>query len=270
MLLSAFHKLPELFLSDYSSFKYYEAHLANIYAMAILQELNSQNIPYPLSRFTIERKYDNSENKRVDLFVNLPGELIFDPLETYGRKLDNWIEIKFFTGSGRNRNQNAKTTNVGQIINDIIRLCLFVKEAQGKHRNNGRHLLLVFNDKPKEYLAFTRQGEFEDRQWLRDLLSPGVREIDIDLTDEVDTVKDPVLKGIENLKINFKCDVHSFYPLSKGSKNTSFYGYLINIFEYSVEYKQYKIRNDAYSKENWTGERVQELRDIAKDIESNN
>lgn len=269
MLLSAFHKLPELLLSDHSSFQYYEAHLANIYAMAILLELNSQNIGFPISRFTLEKKYENSQKRKADLYVNLLSEPSSSALEYYGIKAHNWIEIKYFSSLARDKDRRGKASNVGRILNDIVRLCIFIREEQGKHRSNGRYLLLLFNEVPKKYLAFERKGDNENRIWLESMLKAGNHTIQLDTGNEVKSVKNKILKGIGDFSLKFKCEVHTFNPLRENSINTVFYGYFIYIYHFEFRYGNFVINYDAFSKRGWDQKRVENLDKLAKLLDKN-
>lgn len=272
MLLSAFHKLPEILASDFSSHKYYEAHLANMYAMAVLLELNSNNINYPLSRIKIEASYTNTKKHNCDLYVELLQEGLNHPLHNYGINCHNWIEVKYFAGLARaaankSKRTEPKVSRVAEIINDIFRLCLYVKEEQGSHRDNGRFILLVFSDDPSKYLSFKRINK-SGRLWLKNLLSPGTKEVNIDLAKEVDTIKKGVMRGkCDNSRISLKCDTHMFSPLYRSPKNVTFYGYFINIFSYSLTYKQYKIDYDSHSKKYWSEKKVRELSNLSNEID---
>ncbi|MHA2219408.1 MAG: hypothetical protein ACXACY_26145 [Candidatus Hodarchaeales archaeon] len=270
MLLSAFHNLPELLLSDYSSHEYYEAYLTNMFAMAILLELNSQNIEFPISRFKFEKKYENAKSRKVDLFVNLPLEITNSPSEYYGEKPDNWIEIKYFSSLARDKDKKrrvSKVSNVGRLIRDILRLCVFTKEEQGKLRHKGRYILLLFNKEPKDYLAFGRIGGHEDRLWLKNLLTPGNHFISIDTENEVKSLKNKILKASDDFYLAFNCSVHSFHPLGNTAINTIFYGYFIYIYQYELRYKNYILRYDAFSKKGWDQERVENQNKLAKIID---
>lgn len=272
MLLSAFYKLPGLLASDFSAHANYEPYLVNLYSMAILTELNAYNIPNPLDVITLEKNYTNSPKYRADMHIDLQKVFDSGTVEAYGIKPKNWVEVKYYSALSRRKNdsEGGKASRVGQLLNDILRLCLYVSESQGKNRENGRFLLLVFNEKPRKYLAFSRKKSNNNRKWLSELLdykNPGLKKISIKLDDEVVSVKNNILNGIDKLTISFECSVNSFYPLTPTTSNTEFYGFLINIYKYKIKFRKYLIKNDAFSTERWTPEMNNDLKSIVKALD---
>jgi len=272
MLLSAFYKLPELLTADLSAHANYESYLVNLYSMAILTELNSYNIPNPIELIALEKPYSNSPRNKVDLMVNFRDAFSLNIIEAYGLKPCNWIEVKYYSDLSRrtNKNMKGKASRVGALLNDIFRLCLYIAEEQGKHRNNGRLLLLVFNEEPQKYLAFSRKKIAVNRDWLSQLLDykrPGLKSLSINLVDEVRSVTERILKGIKNIEISFKCAVNSFYPLGPTAINTKFIGFLINIFEYKIKYNGYEFDYDAFSKTGWSAEMIENSKSLVKQLE---
>jgi hypothetical protein len=129
--------------------------------------------------------------------------------------------------------------------------------------------LVLFNEKPEKYLAFNRKGDYEKRIWLEDMFKPGKHHVNIDMNNEVDSVRNKILGGMGGFSLNFHCDVHSFQPLAKNGTNTIFYGYFIYIYQFEFRNKNYIIEYDAFSKEKWDQERVENLKKLANLIDKN-
>jgi hypothetical protein len=267
MLLSAFYKLPEILTSDFSSNSYYEAYIANMFSMAVLLELNSNNIDSPLTRIKIEPPYSNSENHHADLLIELLSPVSNDILRYYGINCHNWIEAKYFAGLARKKEGSnttePKVKNIALIIKDILRLCFYIEELQGEYRENGRFLLLLFNEKPDKYLSFDKNDKSR-RVWLDDLFSQGRKTIKIDISSEPNTIKKYTLN--EKLDINsitIECDVHSFEPLFIYASNTTFYGYFINIFKFDIMTNGIQFSYDTYNNIYWGPEKVNQLKELS-------
>lgn len=229
---SAFYKMPELLLNEKVS-NIYEASVRNILSLSFLLEFNSRNTSNPMERIKLEKEYANMRKRKFkcDLFLDLEG--LYDKVRHahLGLSEKNWFEIKYFGGKGRSKGSVAKTGNVGKILNDILRLCLCIKELQGNIRENERFLICVFNDQPEKYLPKLKKD-----LWLNQMLESGIRNIAIDFKSLQNSSKKRIKFQIPyNLfKIKLSIDTKSFYPIGK-SENLNFYGFLIKIFGFELQ-----------------------------------
>jgi hypothetical protein len=267
MLLSAFYKLPEILTCDFSSNKYFEAYIANVYSMAVLLELNSNNIDFPLTHIKIEPPYSLSNNHHADILIELLPPGGGGILCNYGINYHNWIEAKYFAGLSRRKavgiNHEAKVKNIAYILKDILRLCFYIEELQGKHRENGRFLLLLFNDTPDKYLSFKKKDKSQ-RVWLNQLFSQGIKTIKIDVSSEPTTIKNHITNRQLNItNIDVECDVHSFEPLHVFASNTTFYGYFINIYSFDIVVNGTHFNYDTFKNLYWDPERVKQLKELS-------
>ena len=239
----AFLKLPELLLGHSSPRKQYEATLTSHFAMGVLLELSARNIELPMHRIHIERPYpDITESKfpgRADLYVDLGG--VYSKglwHELYGMKPNNWIEAKYFGGIGRNIGSQTKTTNAAVIAFDLFRLCLYVQELRSSDRDNGRYLLVVFNRKPSEYLALSRQStDFPKRKWLSNLLNPGEKDIHICIEQEPSNFKKcfptKFSESDPGLNLKLKILTREFSPIETLNPHL-YWGYLVRIIDFEI------------------------------------
>jgi hypothetical protein len=268
MIVAAFYKLLSILVSDYDRVNSYEANLQAQFVDALKKELEFHDYGDPANDIVIEKPYFENRNIRADICFKMDLNSA-DPLKSYGCKNDNWIEVKYFSGISRNKEGEAKTRNVGQIINDISRLCLFPKQTKNKKCQNGRYLLLVFDRDPKEYLAFKDKNK-KDREWLKNLLNyhiTGQKDIEIDLSQESKTIKAEVLHGANISTLNFKCMVHSFYPLKEVGSNVRYYGFLIYVWKYKIIIDNQEINVDSLSDQIWTQAKIDKFKKMIKSIE---
>jgi hypothetical protein len=126
----------------------------------------------------------------------------------------NYIEVKCFTQAvTSDSTAKAKTANSADIVNDILRLLAFAESNQGR-------FFLVFFDKPKlKYLTLKK------RIWLNELLSPGLKKINFDFTDECKTFMSRL--QVELIKPKIAIMVYTYEI--RGVLDDSSTGYLINI-----------------------------------------
>jgi hypothetical protein len=125
--------------------------------------------------------YDYAKNKKSDLKVvlgNLQGESL---LGDYNIATENWIEIKYFNEQGAKKIKE-------KIINDLLRLCIFVEEPQGEMRYKGRYFLFVSKKAPKTI----------NEKLINKIFTPGFCAISID-SDE-----------LNNVFNNFKLHIYSY------------------------------------------------------------
>ena len=238
--------------------------MASHLAMAVLLELNARNISMPQSHIHVERPYPLEKPGpayRADAYVDLEGVVSSRRLPYYGVKPHNWIEVKWYGGIGRGTGTEPRTNNAGEIVQDLLRLCLLVEEMPGKIRDNGRYFLIVFNREAGAYLAFRRQSKSEPRrEWLRQILSPGFhRNIEVSLSGEASTFIRAVGPGLEGLADSLWSSVdavtYSFEPTKQPSESL-YWGYLVRIVDFTVrlgpDELKYRESNDA----GWTDEGV--------------
>jgi hypothetical protein len=125
--------------------------------------------------------YDYAKNKKCDLKVVLGGLRGAELLEDYNIAAENWIEIKYFNEQG------AKKIK-GEIIKDLLRLCLFVEEHQGKIRDKGRYFLFVSKKDPQK----------NQDKLIKKIFTPGFCKISIDSNE------------LDNAFNYFKLNVYSY------------------------------------------------------------
>jgi len=271
---SAFFKLPELLTSSFSHRDTYEATVVHFLSLALNMELNSRNIPRPYEHIVTEKPYpiegDSFRRLQADLFLKLEGAVPTDArMALYGARPLNWIEVKAYLGSTRKSNSPPKTENVGRILKDILRLCLFPKEWQGKHRQNGRYLILVFSNEPQKSLAFKSGGR--PREWLQPVFSDGEHEVTIDLSLEQKSFRKVIGPGfMENpdLQVELKLRTSSFIPNSP-TPGPVFWGYLMRISDFTVKSPDVSIHYEDRPNDNWSSERIEKLEKIQKYVVEN-
>jgi hypothetical protein len=128
--------------------------------------------------------YDYAKNKKCDLKVVLGSLTGINRLGDYNIATENWIEIKYFNEQGAKKIKE-------EIINDLLRLCIFVEEYQGRIRNKGRYFLFVSKKDPKK----------NEDKLIKNIFTPGFCKISID-SDELD-----------NAFTYFKLDIYSYQIL---------------------------------------------------------
>jgi hypothetical protein len=255
LLESAFYKLPEL-MSDTQNSGQVEASVVQYLANALQMEINSRSAPFSYNLIFVEEPYPIKKSRGSQLRADLlfyAGKAIPSTsqffLKYYGFRVEQWLEAKtFFRSSGQ-----AKTQNLGKIVKDIMRLCLLPEEFQGKNRNIGRYLLLVFDKHPRQYLAIS------NRQWAEDLINKEKGNVEIDLSVE----RDSVIKQIVNrdqlsclLKFSFKR--YAFEPC-QDDISSLYWGYLYRIEEWSVSIDGDEIESTGAFDEEWPKEKIEEL-----------
>jgi hypothetical protein len=208
LIESAFFKLSDYFQSIESPGELYESQVSFIFAVAIFQELQSRGFPFLLPYIQVNRPYPQRDQK-VDVYLKIPKSKL--PTEILHRWAnsgvceENWIEIKFFGGAERKESSEPKTTNLGKVLEDLLRLKFYVREG-------GKYLLLVFNRKPEYYLPFS------DRKYLFTLLKQGRDSVKINFMEEPETViksfsKDLRELVIEKKEVKFDLQKYSIEPL---------------------------------------------------------
>jgi len=270
----AFYKLPELLLGHAFPRWQYEATLANHLAMAVLLELNARNVPMPQSRIHVERPYPVEKAgpaNRADLYVDLEGMFTRGLwLPYYGVKPNTWIEAKFYGSIGRRTGTEPKTQNAGHIVQDLLRLCIFVKEERSSHRDNGRYFLVVFNREPGAYLAFQRRPQNGlNREWLRQLLSPGRHRLEISLDGEAATLIKTMGAGFagltDALELSLDVVTYTFEPAAKLSEFL-YWGYLVRIINFTVRLGSDDLVYDDSDDAVWSEQQVAKQQHLAERV----
>jgi len=225
----AFYKLPELITRyEYTTLSgapsIHEHTLHGSFAMCLLTELNSRNLQNPMQYIYLEEPYPKNKKLRSDVCIKIPPRLVqeIEPrLKFLGFRRTNYIEVKLFFEKKEVANQ-SKTGNVGKIINDLLRLKKFATD------DVGRYLLIVFNRKKEDYLAF--RAKYGERHYLNDLLTVGKQEISIDLSREPKSLIEEV--KIDVKKSDFPIKIYTLaIETEKGreEKSEKYYFYLIKI-----------------------------------------
>lgn len=266
---SAFLKLPELLTSSSSHADTYEATVVHFLSLALNMELNSRNIPRPFEHIVTEKPYpvlgDTNRRLQADLFLKLEGVVpTKGRMALYGTRELNWIEVKAYLASTRKSNTPPKTENVGRIFKDILRLCILPEELQGKIRQNGRYLIMVFSNEPQKSLAFSSGGR--PREWIQSMFSDGDHKITIDLHSEQKSFRKVIGPGFINntdLRAELRLRTLSFIPDSS-TPGPVFWGYLIRIIEYAIKTSNISIDYEDRPYDNWNAERIDRLQSIQK------
>lgn len=257
LMENAFLKIPELMVSNLNSSDV-EALVVQYLANGLQMELNCRSVPFAYNYVIVEEPYPDQDKTgatlRADLlFKDLQGVMPNNyRLDQYGYKTLQWVEVKSFFS--RNRATPATTRNIGRIIKDILRLCLLPEELQGRHRQNGRYVLLIFDKHPSKYLAYS------DRGWLKVIFEDITPSLTIDLSKE----KRSLVKGIVNAssidaQIEITLSKHYFEPIAEDS--SAYWGYLLRIDEFSISIngKHVELKKDI---DMWDKEQVEALQSV--------
>jgi hypothetical protein len=259
LIENAFLKLPELILSNHQHKGNVEAMIVNHLATGIQMELNCRSVPFSYNHITVEKPYPNQSRKgtvfRTDLHFDSNGSVPSNScLEYYGFKKNQWLEAKSFFGSGKTK--PAKTQNVGRIVKDILRLCLFPEECQGTHRDNARYILLLFDQHPSFYLAFS------SRPWLKRIFEDITPDLSINLQKEPKSlIKSIVNCNSINAQIGIKFTKHYFEPLSQVSIPV-YWGYLLRIDKFDISINEKSICSSEDIREYLSSGKLAELKSV--------
>lgn len=222
LIEGAFMKIPEV-LNLYDDNLYlYESSITHLFSNSLILELNARNIDNPLNKVFFEKRYDPMINKRCDIYTNF--EFLNDNLYNYGYYKQNYIEVKYFGNISKKSGSETKSENAGSIICDIYRL---IKGTENEN-SVGLYSLVIFDDDPKKYLAYSRANKTK-RKWVELFLKPGVHNLNFNLNEEPKTVKDIFKKDNfieEDLTIDRDIRVTTFNPINS---NTGYHGTLIQL-----------------------------------------
>lgn len=248
---AAFWKLLGSLVRDHFPQNHVEDTLRSNLIQGLHQELTALGVGAPSDCTKPEYKYSGlsreQPNWRADIYAKF--ELGLDGrCERYGFKPENWIETKFFTGIIRGQHNQATTTNAAEIARDLVRLCLLVEEYPGRIRDKARYLLVVFNESPKKYIAFTRRnGSERERKWLRSILQPGYCRVLFNLKNEPISFRTQLGNGFKEddhgLALELVVTVQAWEPVAPSSCNTIpvFWGYLVRIDNFTVCLDDYRL-----------------------------
>lgn len=234
----ALMNLPETMVGAGFGCKNYEGSIVSAFSLAILQSLNSRNIPNPMSCITAEYAYERtkSQNLRADLKISLGKTFLgTQAYSSYGFRFENFIETKYYqlSKSKTNNSRSNQTQNTAGMLKDIIRLILLPTTQSTKNTNKsniGRYFLHVYEgDNVSKHLSFTKRKKIR-RTWLEKLTEQGSFNIDLNDIKE-DDYEWWKLLNITELKIditNYK--ISSIVPIinnqSTNNQNTT-YTYLL-------------------------------------------
>jgi hypothetical protein len=267
LIEAAFYKLPELLISNFAHADTYEGTLVNCFSMSILMELNGRNTPNPYEHLHTEKPYpttgEGQRRWRADLCLNLQGAIRLDGrMALYGVRELNWIEIKGFFESTRGSSDPPKTIQAGRILRDLIRLALLPEELQGKIRQNGRYMLVVFANRPQASLPIGSANN--ERSWLRDLFTEGTSSLKIDLLQEPDSLRRAIGPGffaVPSLQLHMEVHTHSFEPDGL-IPSPVFFGYLLKLRSFKVTTPIAEVTYDDTPDDAWGADRIKQIREV--------
>lgn len=266
----AIFKLPKLLIEHDFPKDQYEAFLTNQIALGIQSELFSYGINETRSRIHLEKPYPKipkvSRGKPLcaDIYVDLSDMFkkkscrhIYD---IYGMKSYNWIEAKYFCSISRKVVKTNRTKNAAKIAKDIFRLCLFIQQEQQRYiQENVRYLLLIFDNKPNNYLDFENGSNSNEIGWLRKILISGRKEnVQLILKEESDTFIKAFGKSFveddKNLAFDLELVTTCFEPTDASIQNGAYWGYLIRIVDFKISLDSDELIYDDSEDKFWSFE----------------
>jgi hypothetical protein len=260
ILESAFLKLPELMLSDIQNRGRVEAMVVQHLATGLQMELNCRSIPFAYNHITVEKPYPLQDQKgsvlRADLLFDANGTIPSTcRLDQYGYKEKQWLEAKTFFSKSKDP-KPPKTKNLGKIVKDLIRLCILPEELQGRIRQNGRYMLLVFDARPSKYLAYSK------RDWALSLFEKESKTVQINLTQETKSLVNAISSSDHLdavIDISFKRYV--FEPVVDKPFPT-YWGYLFRLEAFSISIAGETIATNGEPDEYWPPDKIDQIRSI--------
>ncbi len=258
LMESAFLKIPELMVSNLNSGNV-EALVVQYLANGLQMELNCRSVPFAYNHVTVESPYPNQDKTgailRADLLFEDRGSGMPSNyrLDQYGYKEKQWVEVKSFFS--RRGSAPPTTQNIGRIIKDILRLCLLPEELQGRIRQNGRYVLLIFDKHPSKYLAYS------GRDWLKSIFEDIDPILTVDLSKEkLSLVKEIVNASSIDAQIKTTFSKHYFEPIVEGP--SAYWGYLLRIDEFSIAINGKRIESKKDIDDLWDKEKVEALQSV--------
>ncbi|HHX2498619.1 TPA: hypothetical protein ACU8BN_000350 [Neisseria subflava] len=250
----ALMNLPETMVGAGFGHKNYEGSIVSAFSLAILQSLNSRNIPNPMSCIIAEYAYERTQSKnlRVDLKISLGKTFLGTrAYSNYGFRFENFIEAKYYqlSQSVTNTSKSNPTQNTVAVLKDIIRLILLPTTKHNNNKSNiGRYFLHVYEGGDiGKHLSFTKRKKTE-RIWLKNLTTQGDFDIKLDDIKE-DDYEWWKLLNISKLEINVTNYRISSIPIANNQiPNTTIYTYLltrINSFSVCIGNSDYTLELDS-------------------------
>ena len=253
---AAFLTLPEFLETSLARRHVREATVTHSMATAVLAELYGRSVPHPAQHVVTEKRYaanDLQSGYHVDLYVDLSGAVPRPELMAgYGYRPHCWIEVKTFVRSGKPA-ARRRSDDIGRIIRDLLRVCLFPKELQGAHRENARFLLMVGTESPGKFW-----GAGDPRSWIFSLCTPGQHSIEVPVkqlcTTSVRGIGDNA-EGIPVPTIELEVNNLVFRPdQSAVSGYSQFWGSLSRIISYKIAGDDWSVSYEDRAGSQWSAE----------------
>jgi hypothetical protein len=256
----AFLKLPEILSGSHYPIQDYEGGIVGAFSLALLQQLNGNNLNSPLAAIQQERLFrknnfwngpdGNPRHLRADLHLNLKGfRTASRGLSAYGWRHNNWVEAKFFRAGTTGQMQNTAS-----LLTDLIRLMTLVPIERSKQdqtrTNSGRYLLHVYHGQPSDYLSISRNydGVREERRWLSPLLEYGRWDTNgfVRIADETKGILRQINAQLRNLEIKFVCTNLIVEPIDDLPMESFYCCVLTRLDSFSVRYNEqvWTVRED--------------------------
>ena len=216
--------LPEILHGSGYQKQDYEAGIVGAFSHSLLQALNGRNAPNPISFMQHERLFrtgglfqEGSAPRylRSDLYLNLSQLRVGSKrLSQYGWRHEVWIEAKFFrnqTGLDGTQHSSNKSAHVGNVLADLIRLCMLVPEPNDTSRS-GRYFLHCYDAEPDRYLTL------RSRPQLRAIVAPGTQKTSIHLLqNEALTIRN-ITGNLDDLRIDMNLTNLVLKPVVTGDR----------------------------------------------------
>lgn len=291
----ALHSLPEVLCGGAYPRHDHEGGLVTALAMAVLQELNGRNVANPLACLQTEKLYwpkasaasYGGRHLRADLCVRLSDLRVGnDRIQTYGWRLLNWLEAKFFRDEvdrtkPASRSGNA-TKHSANLLADLVRLSTLVAETPPSGAGtkpwltrNGRYLLHVYDSEPRRYVALKKYKTKDSpksftREWLNRILTSGSQSVTIkDLGDEGEQFRKAV-GTLSDLELDLQVTNRLVYPTTAvtGVKGQVYWCHLTRIDAVTAKLRgaAFTIGDDRTVKETAAGDFEKIRRAVAAEI----
>lgn len=229
----AVNTLPEVLAGTGYPYQEHEGGIVAAFSMATLQELNSRNVPNPLSCVQCEKLFrdkpagweslkpdQKKRYLRADIRLSLHTLRVGNrALAAFGWRHDNWLEAKFFRSFSdktglpiTNKNQSIHT---GSLLADLLRILALCPrgvprkiESNPEKRNLsnvGRYLLHVYSGEVSQHLSLMRRGGTK-RIWLEAITSPGQHSVSgFSVRQEPTTIRKYIGPELGELVVDFNC-----------------------------------------------------------------
>ena len=158
---------------------------------------------------------------------------------------------------GKRSGGETTVSNAGSIALDLLRLCLYVPEEEGRARSrNNRYFLSIFDRHPSQYLAFTRQSaSYPKREWLETLLASGDHSICIAFHEEPKSFRSICnsagMKKGHPLFLDLRVATIGFEPMGQDVRDF-FHGYLSRIIDFEIRTEDSRLAYRETPGDAWT------------------